>query len=357
MAWKTGISEKTVLDELLGELRSRLPDGWRLDIAEEPCGRPERGADAVLMIAEPGGQQARVVVVVRNRLEPASAADSALMLLEARGSNDAEGSLVVAPFLSPRTRKVLRDRGVGYADLTGNVWLSLAKPALFIEARGEDRGPVPDTRSIRSLKGPASGRVVRGLLDLRPPYTITQLKGRIGVPLASVYRVIDFLETEAILTREPRGPVTELDWRALLARWTNDYGFTSSNRTGTFLDPRGASSALDKLRSVRIRFAVTGSMAAMGPRAAPGRLLAVYVEDLREAIKALDLREVESGTNVILAEPFAEVAFERTRPIDGITYAAAAQVAADLLTGPGRWPREGEAMIAWMSENEDAWRG
>ena len=105
-----------------------------------------------------------------------------------------------------------------------------------------------------------------------------------------------------------------------------------------------------------MRSAVTGSMAAMGPRVAPGRLLAVYVEDLRAASKALDLREVESGTNIILAEPFDEVVFERTRSIDGITYVAAAQVAADLLTGPGRWPREAEAMIAWMSENEDAWR-
>lgn len=83
----------------------------------------------------------------------------------------------------------------------------------------------------------------------------------------------------------------------------------------------------------------------------------MYVEDLREAAERLDLREAESGANVILAEPFDEVAFERTRPgSDGIQYAAAAQVAADLLTGPGRWPQEAEAMIAWMSENEDAWR-
>jgi len=356
MAWKQGLSERSTLDELLEELGNRLPDGWQVDIGEEPRGPTDLGVDAILTIAGPGGQQARVVVDVRRSIDPASAANSALRLSAARLSSGADGSLLVAPFLSPRTREVLRDRGVGYADLTGNVWLSLAKPALFLELHGDDRGPVPDTRSIRSLRGPASGRVVRGLLDLRPPYTITQLKDRIGVPLASIYRVIDFLQSEAILAREPRGPVAELDWRALLARWTNDYGFTSSNRTGTFLDPRGALSALDKVRSARMRSAVTGSMAAMGPRAAPGRLLAIYVEDLRAASEALDLREVESGTNIILAEPFDEVVFERTRCIDDITYAAAAQVAADLLTGPGRWPQEGEAMIVWMTENEDAWR-
>jgi hypothetical protein len=354
MMRKQPSSEKSILEELLGGLGNGLPDGWRLEIAEGSAGRTGRGA--VLAIAGPGGQRARVVVEVRTSIDPASAANLALQLSAARRSSSADGSMLVAPFLSPRTRRILRDRGVGYADLTGNVRLSLAKPALLLELQGDDRGPVPDTRGIRSLKGPASGRVVRGLLDLRPPYTITQLNDRIGVPLASIYRVIDFLESEAILEREPRGPIIELDWRALLARWTDDYGFTSSNRTGAFLDPRGALSALDTARTVRMRSAVTGSMAAMGPRAAPGRLLAIYVEDMRAASEAMDLHEVDAGTNVILAEPFDEVVFERTRSIDGITYAAAAQVAADLLTGPGRWPREGDTMVAWMSENEDAWR-
>lgn len=41
---------------------------------------------------------------------------------------------------------------------------------------------------------------------------------------------------------------------------------------------------------------------------------------------------------------------------EAITYAAASQVAVDLLTGPGRGPAEGDALIEWMEQNEDAWR-
>ena len=103
MAWKQGLSERSTLDELLEELGNRLPDGWQVDIGEEPRGPTDLGVDAILTIAEPGGQQARVVVDVRSALEPASAANSALQLLAARRSNDADGSLLVAPFLSPRT--------------------------------------------------------------------------------------------------------------------------------------------------------------------------------------------------------------------------------------------------------------
>jgi hypothetical protein len=48
--------------------------------------------------------------------------------------------------------------------------------------------------------------------------------------------------------------------------------------------------------------------------------------------------------------------FERTSQRDGLSYAAPAQVAADLLTSPGRGPQEGEELIAWMRAHEDDWR-
>ena len=32
------------------------------------------------------------------------------------------------------------------------------------------------------------------------------------------------------------------------------------------------------------------------------------------------------------------------------------QLAVDLLTGPGREPSQGEQMLIWMEQNEDAWR-
>jgi hypothetical protein len=57
---------------------------------------------------------------------------------------------------------------------------------------------------------------------------------------------------------------------------------------------------------------------------------------------------------VILAEPFDPVVFERTWARNGLQYAAATQVAADLLTGPGRSPSEGEAVLAWLAKKGHA---
>ena len=89
---------------------------------------------------------------------------------------------------------------------------------------------------------------------------------------------------------------------------------------------------------------------------APPRLLLVYVDTPTAVQGELNLRPAEAGANVALLTPFDAVVFERTSNNSGITTAALSQVAADLLTGPGRGPNEAEALMTWMSEHEDAWQ-
>lgn len=58
----------------------------------------------------------------------------------------------------------------------------------------------------------------------------------------------------------------------------------------------------------------------------------------------------------MLAEPFDPVVYERTWEQDGVTFAALSQIAADLLTSPGRGPAEADELLDWMAKNEAAWR-
>lgn len=68
------------------------------------------------------------------------------------------------------------------------------------------------------------------------------------------------------------------------------------------------------------------------------------------------LRPAESGANVMLIEPGDDTVFAGAEERDGVRYAALSQVAADLLTSPGRGPAEAEKLLSWMGKNEDAWR-
>ena len=89
---------------------------------------------------------------------------------------------------------------------------------------------------------------------------------------------------------------------------------------------------------------------------APSRLAVMFVDDIDYVAERLALRPTEAGANVILAEPFDLVVYERARELDGITYAALSQNAADLLTSPGRGPREAEELMEWMARNAGNWR-
>ena len=83
----------------------------------------------------------------------------------------------------------------------------------------------------------------------------------------------------------------------------------------------------------------------------------MYVDDASTVAQQWDLRPTDSGANVLLAEPHYGVVRERSiEALGGLRIAAPTQVAADLMSGPGRAPSEAEALIDWMARNEQSWR-
>lgn len=305
-----------------------------------------------MSLRAPDGTTARLTVLRRRKLEPKD-----VLTLRSSSRQDLKDTLVTAQFLSPRTRQLLREAGASYADASGNMRVVVDRPGIFVEAEGAQKDPEREPRSLASLKGPAAARVVRALCDVRPPYGVRWLAEIAKTSPASASRVVGLLEREALIKRGPREEIGEVDWAGLLQRWVQDYQFLSSNDVETFLEPRGLAALLQNLRTLKTRAVVTGSLAATrrAPVASP-RLAAIYVDDTESAVQALALRPAETGGNVMLARPLDPVAFARSWVEDGVSYAAVSQVAADLLTSPGRGPSECDELIAWMKKNTDAWR-
>jgi hypothetical protein len=347
------LSETDMISSLVEQLRRRLPAGWAAAV-DGKLRVAGSVPDAMLVIG--AGRVGRTVVIeVRSRVDPR---DVPYLCEQLRRWPDAT-PMVVAPFLSVRTREELVRRNLSYADSTGNLRLVLDEPALFIETTGATANPYREARSVplQTLKGPSAARTVRALCDFRPPYGVRELAARANVSPASVSRVADLLERDALLERGTRGAIAASDWPGIIRRWAQDYSIAGSNRTLTFLEPRGLPALRSKLAEATIQYAVTGSLAAsLVAPVAPARLLTVYVANASAAAAALGLREAESGANVLLLEPIDPVAFERTWSREGIAYSSLSQVAVDLLTSPGRGPAEGVELIRWMEANEAAWR-
>jgi hypothetical protein len=266
-------------------------------------------------------------------------------------------AMVFTRFASKMARTRLREAGVSYLDLTGNIWLTIDSPAVFIDQQGAETDPAPPGRGVRSLKGAQAARIVRGLCDWQPPVGVRQLADRAGASPGYVSRVLGLLEDEDVIVRTDQGEVSDVRWQDLLRRWSQDYSIRSSNRPVPCLAPRGLSQVRERLGSYVAQYALTGAFA-IPPEAqtTPAPLLTCYVANPELAAKELDLRPSDAGVNVILLEPFDSIVFERTRETGGINSVALTQLVVDLLTGSGREPAQAEALISWMEGNERVWR-
>lgn len=334
---------RRLLESTLEALSARLPSGWTTEIAH----RSATGGE--LRVTAPNGDAGQIAVSVRDRVTPR----------EATAIEPPNGSVVVASsWLSPRTRELLERSGVGYVDETGNAFVVLDRPGLFIRTEGARRDPSPSPTKGLNLRGGRAWAVMRTLVEVQPPYGVSDLAAALGADAGYVSRILAALADELLITREPRGPVQQVEWEPLLRQITVGYSLLGANETSSWVAPGGAEQFLRDLESSKTKgWAVTGSFAASQfvSVAAP-EVAVVFAEDPERIASVGRLRPVRNGGNVVTALPYDPIVFERTWRKGNAVYASLAQIAMDCLTGPGRMPAEGEALLDWLGRKAPRWQ-
>jgi hypothetical protein len=167
------------------------------------------------------------------------------------------------------------------------------------------------------------------------------------------------IELENVFTGSRKtSRIISVDWLDIIEAWSKEYSFMQSNSVKSYFEPRGINEVVKNLRKINpISYAVTGSVAASNyEKYAEAKQIRIYAKDRDDLVIKLGLREVESGANVQIAATEYDSVFRGTAQMDGISVVALPQIAVDLLSGPGRNPIEGKAILDWMSTNEDTWR-
>ncbi len=353
------LAENDMAKAAVAWLQQRLPESWEVG----PTSRADfqmdgTRVDAAVDIKGPNGTYTTVVVEVRRGFGPRdvdrllTGVGRTLKLLSPNIP-----ILLVATWLSPRTRELLAAEQINYLDLTGNARIRLDNPTVYIETQGALKDPNPQPKGKARVQGPKAGRLIRFLVDVRPPYGVRELAASSGLAVSYVSRVLTSLDDEALVERFERGRVKSVDVIRILRRWAETYDVFRTNKAQRYLAPAGAATALEQLRRSVGRAAVTGSFAArrLAPVAAP-TLLTVYADEPKAVVEALGLIPADQGANVAILQPFNPVVWESTSVVDGVTYVAPSQAAVDCLTGNGRMPAEGDALLQWMTDNESLWR-
>lgn len=313
--------------------------------------------DAILTVVRASGQNDKFVVEAKSQVNMRDVWRIIESLTKNSDQlNEYAGGMLAARYLSKSIQKVLKQNGISYADATGNFMITSPSTGLFVLS---DAGAKSDPwrtrgRPTNSLKGNAPARVIRALLDEKLPLTMTELINKSNSSTSVVYRVIGYLEDERLLQRKNK-VITNVKFKELVERWSEEYSFSGINTVTLYLSPRGIDDALNQLKNIQgIEYAITGSVAAARYASyAEAKQLSIYAKYPLELAKKLNLRPVVTGANVMIATNAFDVVFKGTMVDDGLTYVAPSQIVVDLLSGPGRNPAEAEFLIDWILKDAE----
>ncbi len=360
-------TEGQLIEAALELLAQRLPPGWSVERAEGQGAGSGEGDALFTFNSQFSGSTGAAIVEAKRDF---AAADVERLLGGlTRRLREATGDrpiLLVSEFLSPRTRELLAEEDISYLDLTGNTRLVMRNPPMFVETAGADRRPRSSTpKRSAGVSGVEAGRVIRFLAEVEPPYGVIDIENETGISRGYVSRILDRLADEALIRREPRGPVEQADWPAMLRLRGQSVDLFRVNTMRGFVAPNGARGAFEALATSKVapRVVVTGSFAAVqtAPVAAPA-LLVLYLKPqgglpyFDEIQSKLGLLPTDEGADVVLLWPPNDRVVEDTRMVDGVELANLPQLVVDCLGGSGRMPAEGEALLEWMQQNPEEWR-
>lgn len=341
--------------ELVEALKDALEDlpGLKLSRLRSPKqSKRDDGADAVFSV-QVQGRTIRVLVQAKQSAFPRDIRHHARHLGQRATKRGAVETvpLIVAPSISPGSRDLLREHGIGYFDAGGSLYLPLSSGVYLIDRQPPSGGD----RRLRNLYKGRSSQVLHVLLT-KPDqkWHVNELAEEAKVSPYTVHQVFTALEKQLWIEKEGKGPESVRTLRepgALLDAWAENY----SMERYEFRNYHRWAQSFDSLRQVVAEkieehgedYALTlASGAQLVAPFATGvdRLHLIVPATARVDVVAKDagLKAADDGANVIFMITREYSPLLLRRRLDGVWVASDVQLYLDLQNWPARGKEQAE---------------
>jgi hypothetical protein len=316
------------------------------------------------------GTQKRLLIECKSTGEPRFVRDAVLRLDRQRQDDPKAYAVFMAPYISPEAAALCAEENIGYIDFSGNCHFST--PPLFIHKEGHPNRYL-EQRPLRSLYSPKSERILRTLLALHDPkkswsperlskesdlssgkprdWTLQDLTEDAEVSLGLVSKVCRLL-----VDKEWMAP--DYGWSylnkplELLNDWAQNYRF-DRNKERFFYSMDDISELETKLGAMSKEEPVTMALASfsaasqLAPMVRHQRAYAYVIpQRMPEVIDALKLKEVSTGHNLVLLEPYDEGVLHHTKLIHGVRVTHPVQTYLDLISSKTRGEEAAEFLLS-----------
>jgi hypothetical protein len=247
-----------------------------------------------------------------------------------------------ATFISEESKQICRENGIGFIDLAGNCLFTFDNVYLSIEGRPN---PYPSTRPLKSVFSTKSTRALRILLcNPRKEWFVKDLANEANISLGQASNIKQrLLEFEFI---EETGSGKDLKFKlknpeSLLRKWSDNYSYRKNKiRNFYSLDDVRAleNKMIDYFKENRVSygFTLTSGASRVAPFLRYNTIFSYVKDDIDRLTKDLNLKEVTSGPNVSILEPYDEGVLYGLQEFDGTNVVSDIQLYLDLKSYKGR---------------------
>lgn len=259
-------------------------------------------------------------------------------------------SVIVAPYVSDRTAAICIEKGIGYFDYSGNCYY--VGHSIYLSEKG-NKNIVPQKTKVDAVfekTSVVSSRILRMIFsDINKCWRVKHLSESVGCSIGQVSKVINYLQENAWVEKTKDG-YKLLDPEGLIKEWSASYG-NKEIRSFSFYSLDAPSILEKKIADLKkvmgIDCYLTGFSG--GVRYAPVvRYNKVHMymntEDIAEAMEYLELKEVDSGSNVIIYCLDNDTYIKESKEIDGCMVVSPVQIYLDAMQLKGRGEELAEAV-------------
>lgn len=330
--------------EMIGELKRRLAE---ILPAKEVSWRPPENVrnSEVVLSAELAlrGRHLRLLFELKSQPNLASLRNAIAHAERLGKAYRGWLPVLVSPHFSPEMRKVCRENGQAYLDLSGNAWIE-AGPILIDKEVAKNLFPHKAKR--RSPFADKATLVLRHLLDQQSlAGRVREISRAVRLSPGYVSTVLESAIELGFARAQADGQVRLTNQREMLLDWSSFYAWKKNEVRayfGAFKSPEAVPSALGKALGEKDAYAFTlhAGNNLVEPFA-PFSVCHVYVREpelVDHAVKSLDLRPVapEAGNVTFLLPYYRESAFHGSRVLKGLSVVSDLQLFLDLRRFPVR---------------------
>lgn len=285
-----------------------------------------------------GSGRRKIIVEVKSIGEPRYVRYAIQQLKEYVTQFEDAYGVVAAPYISSDTGRICRENNVGYIDLAGNCVLRFDQ--VNVERQNFPNVNI-EKQTLRSIFTPKSSRILRVMLcNPKKSWQVQELANEAKVSLGLAFKVKERL-LDLEYAREENKNICLNRPGDLLGKWAENYSFRKNRMFDYFgiMEPKELERKIaEYCQDKKIPYALTlfSGVAFVAPYARYIRGFVYVGNKIQEVAESVGLKEVSSGPNFTILEPYDEGVFYASRETEGIIVACDVQLYLDLIGYRGR---------------------